>query len=68
MPLSAGNGTMDETVRLDASTAGIIILQESGCMSVKSALVLAKKDMGAPDAVIVKWSYKRVLLFSPAID
>jgi hypothetical protein len=53
-PLSAGNGTMDETVQLDASTAGIIRLQENGCMSVNSASVLAKKDMGVLDAVIVK--------------
>jgi hypothetical protein len=52
-PLSAGNGIMDETALLDASIArSIIILQENGSTSVKSASVLAKKEKGVLDAVI----------------
>ena len=59
LPLFAGNGTMEETVRLDVSIVGIILLLQqetttSGCMSVKSALVLAPKAKGVTDAVIAK--------------
>lgn len=58
LPLSAGNGTMEETARLDVSIAGILTLLPqqagtSGSMSVKNASVLAPKARGVTDAVIV---------------